>query len=200
MKSTFRFAGFTLVELMIAIAVVSILAAVAIPTYLSYLRRSYLSEATSSISAIKSAEESYFSINGCYIAATPWPSVTPASNSMAWDPVTLSPVNQWGQGGLSVRPDRRVRFQYGVYASNSMTASSPCGAPADSSSSWGNLNNRAGSVGCAGVLSTALVPASVFPSHWYVVVARGDLDGDGVTSNIISAIDDTSIINCDELE
>jgi prepilin-type N-terminal cleavage/methylation domain-containing protein len=191
--------GFTLVELMIAIAVVSILAAVAIPAYLNYLRQSYLSEATSSISSIKSAEESYFSINGCYVAAAPWPAAVPVGCSVAWDPVTLDP-NPWGRTGLSVRPDRRVRFQYAVYATNSLTTTSACAPAADTGTSWGNLNSRAQGVGCVPNLSTNLVPASIFPTNWYVVVARGDLSGDGVSSNIISAIDDSSIIKCNEME
>lgn len=186
------FKGFTLIELMIAIAIIGVLAAVAIPAYLGYLRRSYLSEATSSISSIKSAEESYFSVNGCYIAAPSWPLSVPAGNSVAWDPVTVA---QWQQSGLSVRPDRRVRFQYTVYATNSMTSTVACAAPADAA-----LNVRTSGSGCVSNFSTALVPASIFPSNWYVVVARGDLNGNGVASNIISAIDDSAIINCSENE
>lgn len=188
--------GFTLIELMIAVAIIGVLSAVAIPVYLGYLRRSYLSEATSSISSIKSAEESYFSVNGCYIAAPAWPATVPSGNAVLWDPVT---VIQWQQSGLSVRPDRRVRFSYQVYATNSMTVSEACAAvPAD-----GVLNDRTSGVGgatCIQNFSTNLVPASIFPANWYVIVAQGDLNGDGVASNIISAIDDSTIINCNELE
>jgi len=187
--------GFTLIELMIAVAIIGVLSAVAIPAYLGYLRRSYLSEATSSISSIKSAEESYFSVNGCYIAAPAWPATVPSGNAVLWDPVT---VIQWQQSGLSVRPDRRVRFSYRVYATSSMTELGPCAAPAD-----GALNDRTSGVGgatCIQDFSTNLVPASIFPTNWYVIVAQGDLNGDGVASNIISAIDDSTIINCNELE
>ncbi len=179
--------GFTLIELMLAVAIVAILAAVAIPAYIGYLRRSYLSEAHSSISAIKTAEESYFTTHGCYISATQHPSTIPAGIASNWD--TGTPA-VWGQGGLSVRPDRRVRFSYSVYASNSWDAADPCVAPD------ATLGNREATVGCASI--NALVPNAIFPDNWFVVVARGDLDGDGVASNLLSAVDDSAIVPCDE--
>lgn len=87
--------GFSLMELMIVVAIVGILAAVAIPAYISYLRRSYLSEATAGIAAIKSAEESFFSINSCYIDAVATPTAggtggIPKGDKLAWpDPPPL---------------------------------------------------------------------------------------------------------------
>ncbi|MDE2437052.1 MAG: prepilin-type N-terminal cleavage/methylation domain-containing protein [Sphingomonadales bacterium] len=51
--------GFTLIELMVAIVVVAILAAVAFPSYLNSVRKSRRSEAISALTWIQQAEERY---------------------------------------------------------------------------------------------------------------------------------------------
>jgi type IV pilus assembly protein PilE len=184
-------AALTLIELMIAVVIVGLLAAVGIPIYMSYIRRSYLNEANSSIASIKTAEESYFSLHGCYIAATAHPAAIPQGQAVAWD--TATPA-EWGNGGLAVRPDRLVRFQYTVHASNLWTAASACAAPVGALTVRDvNLNS------CVNPL-TSLVPTAVFPTNWFFVMARGDLDGDGTASTIVSAIDDSRSVMCNELE
>ena len=58
--------GFTLIELMIVIAIIGILAAIAIPAYQSYVARSQVSEAISLMNGLKSAvSDNYFNSTIC---------------------------------------------------------------------------------------------------------------------------------------
>lgn len=58
--------GFTLVELMIVVAIISILAAISMPAYYNYIVRSRQSKAIGELMAIKAASERYFVENGTY--------------------------------------------------------------------------------------------------------------------------------------
>ncbi len=52
--------GFTLIELMIVIAIIGILAAIAIPQFSSYRKRAYNSAAQTDLKNTATAEEAYF--------------------------------------------------------------------------------------------------------------------------------------------
>ncbi len=52
--------GFTLIELMIVIAIIGILAAIAIPNFISYRRRAYNSSANADIKNIYTSAQAYF--------------------------------------------------------------------------------------------------------------------------------------------
>ena len=60
--------GFTLIELMIVVAIIGILAAVAIPQYQNYVARAQVSEALSLASGAKTAVAEYFNMNGTFPA------------------------------------------------------------------------------------------------------------------------------------
>ena len=52
--------GFTLIELMIVVAIIGILAAVAIPAFIKYVARSKTTEATENVSKIADGADSYY--------------------------------------------------------------------------------------------------------------------------------------------
>lgn len=58
--------GFTLIELMIAVAVVAILSAIALPAYTGYVQRGKITEATSSLSDLRLRAEKWFADNRTY--------------------------------------------------------------------------------------------------------------------------------------
>ena len=59
--------GFTLVELMIVVVVVGLLAAVALPSYQSAVRKAHRTEAKASLSAAAQMMERYMTENGAYM-------------------------------------------------------------------------------------------------------------------------------------
>jgi len=66
--------GFTLIELLIAIVVVAILSAIAIPGYRGYVQRAQRAEATAALLRIQGAQEKFFiQYNGYAPALTPAP-------------------------------------------------------------------------------------------------------------------------------
>ena len=61
--------GFTLIELLIAVVVVGILSAIALPSYSSYVTRGKMSEAPAGLSDMRVKLEQYFQDNRTYVGA-----------------------------------------------------------------------------------------------------------------------------------
>ncbi len=110
-----RSAGFTTIELLIGVAIVGILAAIAVPTFKSYVYRGRVSEAVRILNEIKTRQEAYRGRFGNYaaVSGTDWgtytPSTLPGSNAVAW-PSSAG----WEMLGLS--SPGAVRFRYATVA------------------------------------------------------------------------------------
>lgn len=64
--NTKRQQGFTLIEVMITVAIVAILAAVALPSYNEYVRRGHRAEAKNTLQAIAQRLEQNYTLSGSY--------------------------------------------------------------------------------------------------------------------------------------
>src|SRR5436309_7451317 len=62
--------GFTLIELMIVVAIIGILAAIAIPNFMSYQAKARQSEAKVGLGGIFTAATAYYATNATYIVAS----------------------------------------------------------------------------------------------------------------------------------
>src|SRR5579862_219262 len=71
--------GFTLIEVMIVVAIVAILAAIAIPSYQDYITRGRIVEATAGLGDGRAKMEQFFQDNRQYPTATPGCVVAPTA-------------------------------------------------------------------------------------------------------------------------
>ena len=61
--------GFTLIELMIVVAIVGILSSIALPAYTDYIRRSKISEGTAALSDLRVRIEQYYQDTRSYVSS-----------------------------------------------------------------------------------------------------------------------------------
>jgi len=104
--------GFTLVELMIVVAIIGILAAIAIPNFLQFRLKAKTSEAKSNLGAIRSTEVAYFAEWDFYVSnqpATPTGGRAGLTNKVAWVTTTRFSI-------LGFAPEGSVFYDYALVA------------------------------------------------------------------------------------
>ncbi len=89
--------GFSLIELMVAMAILAIVAAIAIPVYNSYTHTAHLTEGSDSITTLKLAQEEFFQENGFFFTGAATAALIKASNRTwtptPWDPTLTDTAN-----------------------------------------------------------------------------------------------------------
>ncbi len=111
-----RSGGFSLIELMVAIAVAGLLATVAMPSFVDAVRKTRRSEAFAAMSAIQQAQERWRASHPSYTAA--------------WADLAASSATPRGYYTLSIStpasPDDRIGYDLVATAARSQVEDTPC--------------------------------------------------------------------------
>ena len=86
-----RVAGFTLIELMIVVAVIAVLAAIAIPNYSEHVRKSHRAQAKADLAEYMQLAERYHTVNNTYVGFGLPNDQTPREGGAAWYTLEISP-------------------------------------------------------------------------------------------------------------
>ena len=115
-----RNGGFTLIELMIVVAIIGILAAIAIPNFLNFQLRSRAGEGKTNIAGIRTAQEAYAAEFATFIGAAATPGGALSSDKQNWPAPVVPPV---GFDLIGWFPEGEVYYNYNVVVN-------PAGCPA----------------------------------------------------------------------
>ncbi len=134
--------GFTLIEVMITVAIVAILAAVAIPSYTDYITRGKIQEATTSLLTMRTKLEQYFQDNRTFIGACAAGTVAPLPAGLKYFTITCPTLSDTqyqvrAEGGITSADQSMAGFAFTIdQANNRATATVPAGWTLPATTCW----------------------------------------------------------------
>ena len=107
--------GFSLVEIMIVVAIIAILVSIAVPKFLTFSFKSKMSEATSNLALIRTAQFSYKAENDTFMECGLSPPAPAGSDGKSYPWVEIpNGSGDMGFAEVGFEPDGVIRYQYEV--------------------------------------------------------------------------------------
>jgi type IV pilus assembly protein PilE len=132
-----RTRGFTLIEIMIVVVIIGILGAVAVPSYVNYLRRGDMSEAFSNLSTARIAMEQYYQDNRNYGASgTACGGALPTGSYFAITCATSSSAQAYTVTATGISGKRTAGYTYTIDHNNARATTQFAGSSVSGKACW----------------------------------------------------------------
>ena len=131
--------GFTLVELMIVVAIIGALASVAVPSFLNYQLKAKRAEALANLSSLAKSQKSYFAEFNAYVWVAPEPSTSGGAGLPTTIKRGVAPVAN-GFSSVGWTPEGDVYFDYDTNTPGSVMGGCTCTEACFTSAAYGDLD------------------------------------------------------------